>query len=127
MRANKLCDSNIMIYAGSGDYPTLLEYVQAEELAASVVSQIEVLGFHRLTEAARSVFEDIFESLEIVQLDGATVVTAITLRQRRKMSLGDAIIAATALEHDLTLVTRNLKDFRWIAGLRLIDPLAPPS
>lgn len=42
------------------------------------------------------------------------------------MSLGDAIIAATALVHDLTLVTRNLDDFRWIAGLRLLDPLAPP-
>ncbi len=127
MRANKLCDSNIMIYAGSGDHPAMLKYVQSEELAVSVISQVEVLGYHRLTETARVFFEDIFDSLEILPLDGATVVTAITLRQRRKMSLGDAIIAATALENDLTLVTRNLKDFRWIAGLRLIDPLAPPA
>ena len=127
MRANKLCDSNIMIYAGSGDHPAMLKYVQSEELAVSVISQVEVLGYHRLTETARVFFEDIFDSLEILPLDGATVVTAITLRQRRKTSLGDAIIAATALEHELTLVTRNLKDFRWIAGLRLIDPLAPPA
>ncbi len=40
------------------------------------------------------------------------------------MSLGDAIIAATALEHYQTLVTRNIKDFDWIEGLKVIDPLA---
>jgi len=31
----------------------------------------------------------------------------------------DLIIAATALVHDLTLVTANLKHFEWIDGLRL--------
>ena len=33
----------------------------------------------------------------------------------------DAFIAATAAVHDLTLVTRNVKDFR-DAGIALIDP-----
>jgi predicted nucleic acid-binding protein len=40
------------------------------------------------------------------------------------MSLGDAIIGASALVHQDTLVTRNTADFRWIPGLRLLDPLA---
>ena len=39
------------------------------------------------------------------------------------MGLGDAIIAATAMVHNLTLVTHNTEDFRWIAGLELLDPL----
>jgi predicted nucleic acid-binding protein len=38
------------------------------------------------------------------------------------MTLGDSLIAATALVHGRTLVTRNTKDFQWIAGLRLLDP-----
>ena len=38
------------------------------------------------------------------------------------MGLGDALIAATAPVHGLTLVTRNVKDFRWIDGLDLLDP-----
>jgi predicted nucleic acid-binding protein len=50
---------------------------------------------------------------------------AIALRQARKMSLGDAIIAATALVHQLALVTRNVTDFDHIAGLTLQDPLGP--
>lgn len=33
-------------------------------------------------------------------------------------------IAATALVHGRTLVTHNTGDFRWIAGLILLDPLA---
>jgi predicted nucleic acid-binding protein len=34
----------------------------------------------------------------------------------------DAIIAATALVHDLSLVMRNINDFKHVAGLRIINP-----
>jgi predicted nucleic acid-binding protein len=43
------------------------------------------------------------------------------------MSLGDALIAATALVHDLTLVTRNVEDFQWIQGLLLLNPFEAES
>lgn len=42
------------------------------------------------------------------------------------MSLGNSIIAATALEHNLLLITRNVGDFRWITGLQAIDPTDSP-
>jgi len=38
------------------------------------------------------------------------------------MTLGDAIIAGTALAYRLTLMTRNTDDFRWIAELKLLNP-----
>jgi hypothetical protein len=38
------------------------------------------------------------------------------------MSLGDALVAGTALARGLTLVTRNVEDFRWIQGLSLLNP-----
>jgi predicted nucleic acid-binding protein len=44
------------------------------------------------------------------------------LRQQKKTSLADAVIAATALAHDLPLVTRNVDDFKHVAGLKLINP-----
>ncbi|WP_375341251.1 type II toxin-antitoxin system VapC family toxin [Plectonema radiosum] len=47
---------------------------------------------------------------------------AVKLRQIQKMSLGDAIIAATALSYNYQLVTRNIKDFQWIEGLKLLNP-----
>jgi hypothetical protein len=40
------------------------------------------------------------------------------------MKLGDAIIAATALEYGVPLVTRNEGDFKHIVGLQVINPFA---
>jgi predicted nucleic acid-binding protein len=37
----------------------------------------------------------------------------------------DLLIAATAIVHDLTLVTRNVTDFQGIPNLRLVDWLKP--
>jgi len=41
------------------------------------------------------------------------------------MALGDALTAATALVHGLTLVTRNTGDFEWVEGLSLHNPFQP--
>ena len=46
----------------------------------------------------------------------------IELRQQFRIKLPDAIIAATALVYDLTLITRNAVDFKNIAGIKLINP-----
>ena len=47
-----------------------------------------------------------------------------SLRRRgRAMPIKDSLIAATALEHDLTVVTRNVRDFAH-AGVRVVDPFA---
>lgn len=43
------------------------------------------------------------------------------------MGVADAIIAATALVHNIALVTRNLDDFQHIEELRLIDPFSPDA
>lgn len=52
---------------------------------------------------------------------------AVLLLQTRKMTLGDALIAGTALSHNLKLVTRNIADFQWIAGLTLYNPFDKPG
>ena len=47
---------------------------------------------------------------------------AVKLRQIRKMTLGDALIAGTAIAYNVPLVTRNIQDFQWIENLELINP-----
>lgn len=39
----------------------------------------------------------------------------------RRLPVIDGLLAATALQHDLTLVTRNVKDFAGL-GVQLVDP-----
>jgi predicted nucleic acid-binding protein len=51
----------------------------------------------------------------------------LSIQAKRKgspLATADGLIAATALEHDLTLVTRNVKDFTGL-GVSLLNPWEP--
>ena len=122
-----LLDSNIIIYAVQNHNPELLALTQAPESSTSIVSYVEVLGYLNLSEESKQAFERIFATIRIFPLNLAIEDRAVALRQIRRMGLGDAIIAATALEHDLTLLTRNTRDFRQITNLRLINPITDNS
>jgi hypothetical protein len=43
-----------------------------------------------------------------------------------KLTIPDALIAATALTHNISLYTLNLKDFRFIQGLNIYNPTLSP-
>lgn len=62
-------------------------------------------------------------SLELIYLTPASYEIAIQLRQQRKLTLGDALIAATCLELGYTLATCNTGDFAWIEELKVFNPL----
>lgn len=55
----------------------------------------------------------------------AAMITNDLKSQGRRIGLGDSLIAATALEHGLTLVARNLNPFTNISGLTVIDWSTP--
>ena len=118
-----LLDSNVIIYAARPEHIALREFIAAHEPAVSVISRIEVLGYHKLNETDRELLERFFQSAEILPLSQVVTQSAIDLRCRRRMSLGDSIIAATAIIHSRKLVTRNLDDFRWVEEIELLDPL----
>ena len=69
--------------------------------------------------------EEVFSLIPVLDIGGPIIDRAIALRQARKMKLGDAIIAATALVAGLTLATHDA-DFANIPGLTVHDPLAQP-
>ena len=118
-----LLDSNIVIYSAEPEYAGLLRYIRLEPRVVSIASYIEVLGFHALDEYHKRFFEDFFQSVQMLPLTPEIADRAVELRQQRSMGLGDAIIAATALEHSITLITRNTHDFRRIANLDLHNPI----
>jgi predicted nucleic acid-binding protein len=119
-----LLDSNLIIYAAQPEHAALRQFIETHAPAISVVSYIEVLGYHKLSEEDRQFLEQFFQTAERLPLSEAVVQWAVKLRQRRKMSLGDSIVAGTAIAHERTLVTRNTDDFRWIEEIKLLNPLA---
>lgn len=119
-----LLDSNILIYAAKPGYAALRQVIAEQAPVVSVISYIEVLGYHRLSSDEQRILERFFQATEVLPLSDGVIQWAIRLRQRRRMTLGDAIIAGSALSYGHTLMTHNMDDFRWISELQLVDPLA---
>jgi toxin FitB len=86
------------------------------------VSYVEVLGYHQLSAEDQLVLEAFFAAATILPRDEPVLDQAVKLRQMRKISLGDALVAGTALAYDRILATRNVDHFKWIPGLKLINP-----
>ncbi|MDX1958870.1 MAG: type II toxin-antitoxin system VapC family toxin [Leptospiraceae bacterium] len=117
-----LLDSNVLIYSIIPEYSFLMESFRSQELFASEISYLEVLGFSNITDSDKDDLQEILDSINLLEVNFEIIQKATSLRQNRKMSTGDAIIASTALIRDLPLVTANVTDFKWIKELKLINP-----
>lgn len=114
-------DSNIVIYAAKPENAFLIDWLK-EEVYVSAITQVEVLGYPDLERTDEEKFMLIFEQTQVLAVSQAVIEKAIEFRRIRRISLGDAIIAATAHLNNLELLTRNANDFRHIPGLRVINP-----
>ena len=117
-----LADSNIIIYSIMPEHADLRRFMVQQAPAVSAISVVEVLGYHRLNTKELEEFENFFAAATVLPISEFVVDQAVRLRQVKKLGLGDALIAATALVHNHTLITRNTKDFEWITGLTLLNP-----
>jgi predicted nucleic acid-binding protein len=81
-----------------------------------------MLGFAYIPNKL-SAIENFINTATLLPLDEEVTNRAIDFRRHyKKLKLGDAIIAATAVEHGLTLISHNTKDFVSIKGLKTVDP-----
>ena len=119
----RIFDTNLIIYSYQPDYDFLKTKLITPEIYVSAISKLETLGFHKITDLEKGYFNDLFNGVNVISVENEIILEAIKLRQKRKMSVGDAIIAASALINNFTLYTHNVKDFDWIDGLKIIDPL----
>ena len=122
---------------------TVLDWIESRIpndlfLAAQTIGEL-VRGARRLREQARRerferwIEQDLARQFDgrILPFDASTAAIWGRLmgdgdRIGRRPSASDAQIAAAAVQHDLTLVTRNVKDFRSF-DIRLLDPWQDPG
>ena len=96
-------------------------HVLSGNVAISVINKIELLGFNMSPQSYQKV-QSLINTVDVLSLTDAIVNETIALRKIKKIKLPDAIIAATALVHNLTIISRNTSDFKNITGLNCIDP-----
>ncbi|MBF0125464.1 MAG: type II toxin-antitoxin system VapC family toxin [Magnetococcales bacterium] len=118
-----LLDSNVVIYAFDPAYPQVADFFVGKTFRVSLITRLEVLGYHRLSQRDSDRFTQFFNTLDTIAVAADVIECAVGLRRSRSMGLADAIIAATCIVYDLSLVTSNVRDFSWIDGLNIIDPL----
>ena len=125
MGANFLIDTNAGIDFLNGKLPPastvwLEQLLDAQQLAMSVVVRIELLSWQG-APAEMQALEDFIAATEVLPLDEPVTQQTIRLRQQHRVKLPDAIIAATALAHNIPLLTRNVSDFQALTGLAVFN------
>lgn len=113
------------------DVVQLLATLTPDGIAASIITYLEAFqGTLRLQRPIpQAKFDAFFDAVPVLPLTPAIAQRCARLREHLKRQgkqpnrrAFDLIIAATALEHGLTLVTKNQQDFADIPGLSLYQP-----
>lgn len=112
-----LADTNALIYLLDGN-GCMKPYLQ-KSLALSVISEMELLSFHGITENEEYRIKGLIGACSVLPITESVKSRAIFLRKKYRTKLPDAIVAATAIENGLPLLTAD-KGFRQIADLNLI-------
>ena len=121
-----LCDTNILIefYKNNVQISQIFRAVGRNGLAISIVTEAE-LYFGALNKSELQMIKQHLSSLHRFALDAAVSNQFLQLMETyslsHKLSIPDALIAATALVHKVELFTFNVKDFRFIPDLTLFE------
>lgn len=119
-----LCDTNILIefYRGRADVIETLSAVGVSNLAISVITVGELYFGARDKRELKKLRENL-SLLQQIPIDEEISKLHIELLEKyslsHRVSIPDALIAASALRYSIPLYTLNTKDFHYISGLDL--------
>ena len=94
-----------------------MDKVMRSDSPISIITRIELLSW---TSDAFSelIIKDFISDTEILPLTEGIILKTIEIRRKTTVKLPDAIIAATAIVHNLILVSTNDRDFLKIENLK---------
>jgi len=102
-----LLDTNVLIYLSKGQIQTSHLIEDEKEYFVSLLTAMELLSYRFDTKEEETLVREILSLFEIIEVTQPLSPFVTQLRQTRLLKLPDAIIAATAHYHDLTLITND--------------------
>jgi predicted nucleic acid-binding protein len=104
-----LLDTNVIIgmYHKSTEVKVLLHdrKVIISQCAYSAITRMELLGFPSITDIEQQAIKTLLNKMVRIAITEDIEATTITFKQRHRVKLPDAIIAATAITYNLELLT----------------------
>ena len=127
MGLNYLCDTNTIIYFLQRQFSEAAElYIdelfKREQPVMSTITEIELLSWKSVSETDNEIIKKFIGDSKVIELEPAIKTKASEIRKKTGIKLPDAIIAATALVYNLTLITRNVKDFKKVGEISIVNP-----
>jgi len=127
MGTTYLLDTNTVIYFLDDALPQkvldfLGENLDEQGSFISVITKIELLGWQAGSPEKMKNVRSFVKDSEILPLTNPIVDKTIEIRGTLKIKLPDAVIAATAIVQDFTLISRNDDDFKKVPGLKYLNP-----
>jgi len=96
-------------------------YLIDSNVISNVITRIEALSWRSPITQDEFYVKSFVNSSNIISLSDIIVDKCIEIRRTCKIKTPDAIIAATAIVHDFTLLTSDY-DFKRIPNLKIINP-----
>lgn len=118
MSGKLVLDTNIVMYLLNGDN-TLSSMLQDTETYVSCITELELLSYHRLTDAERMTIEDLLSQCKIIDINKEIKEFTIRIRSSHRLKLPDAIIVATAQYLNLPLLTAD-KDLEKVNTVNIV-------
>ena len=87
----------------------------------SVITEIEALSWKAPNKVYEEIIDEFVASANILPLSRKVVAECVKIRRQKRIKTPDAIIAATAIVHNLTLMT-NDSGFKNIPNLNTVNP-----
>jgi predicted nucleic acid-binding protein len=111
-------DTNILISLAEGR-KEVDQYLEGNNIFVSVMTEIELLGWHKITNQQKVFFQTLLTDCTIISLTKPVKELAIELKQKYKIKLPDSVISASALHLDIPLLTLD-HGFEKIRSLNLM-------
>lgn len=125
-----LWDTNTIIYYlqknfDDANQERMSDIINNHQPSISSITQIELLCWRSATEHDTIILNDFICDSVIFELDNEIKFKTIELRKAYSIKLADAIIAATSVVMDLTLITNDNRGFKNIPVVKLFNPVEP--
>jgi len=101
---------------------SFMDNIVDEESVLSFISEIELQVWNPPNPADMVIYKEFIAESHIITVEDAIIQKTIDIRKKQKLKIPDAIIAATAMVNNFTLISDNDKDFTKIPGLKYINP-----